>query len=156
GVCTADVDYTPGSNFFGSDSFTFRASNGTSFSNTSTVSITVNNVEDAPVAVDDTATIAEDSGANVVNVLSNDSDVDNDKLTVTAVTQGAHGSVVNNGTDVTYSPAANYNGTDSFSYTVSDGHGGTATANVNVTINSVNDNPVAVDDSATTDEDTPA
>jgi hypothetical protein len=63
------------------------------------VNVTVNNVEDAPDAVDDTpAAIAEDSGPNVINVLSNDTDIDNDTLTVSAVTQGSHGSVTNNGT----------------------------------------------------------
>jgi hypothetical protein len=63
-------------------------------------------------------------------------------LSVSAVTQGLHGSVTNNsdGT-VTYSPAQNFNGADSFTYTVSDGHGGTATANVNVQVNPVNDAP---------------
>jgi hypothetical protein len=133
GVCTADVDYTPGSDFFGSDSFTFRANNGTSFSNTSTVNITVNNVQDAPDAVDDTpAAIAEDSGPNVINVLSNDTDIDNDTLTVSAVTQGSHGSVTNNGSSVSYTPNSNFFGTDTFTYTISDGNGGTDTATVNV------------------------
>jgi len=151
----ANRTYTPSLDYFGPDSFTFKVNDGTNDSNVSTVSIAVTNVEDAPVAADDTATTDEDTPATI-NVLSNDSDVDNDTLTVSAVTQGAHGSVVNNGTDVTYSPAADYNGTDSFSYTVSDGNGGTATANVSVTINAANDTPVAADDSATTDEDTPA
>ncbi|OOC13523.1 hypothetical protein BM451_10930, partial [Dickeya dadantii] len=73
-----------------------------------------------------------------VNVLANDSDVDGDSLTVTAATVG-HGTVVinANGT-LTYTPAANYNGSDTISYTVSDGHGGTATATVAVTITPVN------------------
>jgi len=151
GVCTADVDYTPGNNFFGSDSFTFKASNGTNFSNTSTVTITVNNVEDAPDAVDDSSTIAEDSGANVINVLTNDTDVDNDNLTVTAVTQGSHGSVTNNnGTSVSYTPNGNFFGTDSFTYTISDGNGGTDTATVNVTVTNVNDAPVATNDNYVT------
>jgi DNA/RNA endonuclease G (NUC1) len=156
GVCTADVDYTPGSNFFGSDSFTFRASNGTSFSNTSTVSITITNVEDAPDAVDDSPTVAEDSGANVINVLSNDTDVDNDTLTVSAVTQGSHGSVTNNGTSVSYTPNPNFFGNDSFTYTISDGNGGTDTATVNVTVTNVEDAPDAVDDSPTVAEDSGA
>ena len=66
----------------------------------------------------------------------------------------AHGTVtINAGGTVTYSPAANYNGPDSFSYTVSDGHGGTATAAVSVTVTNVNNAPVAVNDSASTLED---
>ncbi|HEV8139098.1 MAG TPA: Ig-like domain-containing protein, partial [Pyrinomonadaceae bacterium] len=156
GTCSADVTYTPGSNFFGSDSFTFRASNGASFSNTSTVSITVTNVEDAPDAVDDSSTIAEDSGANVINVLGNDSDPDNDTLTVTGVTQGSQGSVTNNGTSVSYTPNPNFFGSDSFTYTISDGNGGTDTATVNVTITNVEDAPDAVDDSSTIAEDSGA
>src|SRR5947209_4904214 len=83
-----------------------------------------------PVANNDAATIDEDTSATV-SVLANDSDVDGDSLTVTSVTQGAHGSVVANadGT-VSYTPAANFNGTDQFTYTISDGQGGTASATV--------------------------
>jgi VCBS repeat-containing protein len=116
------------------------------------VNITVTNVEDAPDAVNDAATIAEDSGANAINVLANDSDVDGDTLTVTAVTQGTHGSVAitGGGTGVSYTPAANFFGTDSFTYTVSDGNGGTDTATVSMTITNVNDAPVATGDSYVT------
>ena len=60
-------------------------------SNTSTVTITINSVNDDPDAVDDEATVAEDSGANTIDVRANDSDVDEDTLTVTAVTQGTNG-----------------------------------------------------------------
>jgi VCBS repeat-containing protein len=105
------------------------------------------------VANDDNATTNEDS-AVTIDVLANDSDVDGDALTVDSVTQGSNGTVTNNGADVTYTPAANFNGTDNFSYTISDGNGGMDTANVSMTINPVNDPPTAVDDSYTTDEDT--
>jgi hypothetical protein len=108
-----------------------------------------------PVANDDAASVAEDSGANPIDVLSNDSDSDGDTLTITAVTQGAHGSVVNNGTNVTYAPAPNFNGGDSFTYTIDDGHGGApATATVSVTVTPVNDPPVATPDSYTMNQDT--
>jgi len=150
----ANRTYTPDLNYFGSDSFTFKVNDGVNDSNTSTVTITVNNVEDAPDAVDDTPTIAEDSGANVINVLGNDTDVDNDTLTVTAVTQGSHGSVANNGTSVSYTPNSNFFGTDTFTYTISDGHGGTDTATVNVTITNVNDAPVATNDNYVTNSNT--
>lgn len=87
-----------------------------------------------PDAVDDSATVAGNSGANTIDVLANDTDADGDTLSITAVTQGAHGSVVNNGTSVSYAPAAHYTGSDSFTYTISDGRGGSDTATVNVTV----------------------
>ena len=76
-------------------------------------------------------------------------------LTVTAVTQGTNGTVAitGGGTGVTYTPDANFFGTDSFTYTISDGNGGTDTATVNVTVTTVNDAPDAVDDAATVAED---
>jgi len=108
------------------------------------ITITVNNVNRPPVAVDDSATVAEDSGANAIDVLANDLDADGDTLTITAVTQPSHGSVVitGGGTGLTYTPAANYNGSDSFTYTVSDGNGGTNTATVTITVINVNRPPV--------------
>lgn len=151
----SNVTYSPAANFNGSDSFSYTVSDGNGGTATANVSVTINAVNDTPVANNDSAATDEDTPATI-SVLTNDSDVDGDSLTVSAVTQGAHGSVTNNGSNVTYSPAANYHGGDSFSYTVSDGHSGTATATVEVTINSVNDNPLAVADSATTNEDNPA
>src|SRR5438045_6342172 len=70
-----------------------------------------------------------------------------------AVTQGTHGSVSTNGTTVTYTPAANYFGSDSYSYTVADSDGASATATVSVSVTSVNDAPVASADNATVSED---
>jgi endonuclease G len=156
GTCTATVTYTPGADFNGSDSFTFRASDGATNSNTSTVNITVSPVNDNPDAVDDAPTVAEDSGDNIVNVLSNDTDADADTLTVSSVTQGANGLVTNNTNSVTYTPNANFFGSDTFTYTVSDGHGGNDTATVNVTVTNVQDAPDAIDDAATINEDSGA
>jgi hypothetical protein len=134
--------YMPNPNFNGSDSFTFRVNNGQRNSNTSTVTINVTEVNDAPVAANDTVTVAEDSGANAVNVLANDTDAEGDALTVTAKTDGTNGTVaITGGTGVTYTPDTNFNGSDSFTYTVSDGRGGTQTATVSVTVNAVNDAP---------------
>lgn len=113
-----------------------------------TVAITDND-NSPPSAVGDDAEVDEDQSV-VVPVLSNDTDVEHDALTVTAVTQPAHGNaaVSNGGSDVTYTPAANYHGGDSFTYTVTDAAGGSATATVTVTVQSINDVPVAVDDAA--------
>src|SRR5436305_2910448 len=115
--------------------------------------MTDTSVNDAPVANADSATVAEDGTVNVA-VLANDTDVEGDTLSVSAVTQGTHGTAaINPDKTVRYTPAANYNGSDSFTYTVSDGNGGTATGTVTITVTSVNDAPVANADSATVAED---
>ncbi len=139
------MSYTPNANYFGTDSFTYTVSDGNGGTATATVNVTVTAVNDNPTAGNDAITVAEDSGATVVNVLANDSfapDV-GETLTVTAVTQPANGTVTLVAGVVSYTPNANYFGTDSFTYTVSDGNGGTATATVNVTVTAVNDNPTA-------------
>ena len=147
------VTYTPNANFNGADSFTYTVDDGNGGSDTATVSVTVNAVNDTPAAASDGATTNEDT-AVVVAVLANDSDVDGDSLSVSAVTQGANGTVVINGDNtVTYTPNANFNGADSFTYTVDDGNGGSDTATVNVTVNAVNDAPTTNNVSANGAED---
>jgi len=115
------------------DSFTYTVSDGNGGTDTATVTITINGVNDPPVAVNDSAITNEDTPV-IIDVLNNDSDVDGDTLTVDSVTQGTNGPVINNGGNVTYTPALGFNGTDSFNYTASDGNGGTDTATVNVTV----------------------
>ena len=146
--------YTPTANYSGTDSFTFKTNDSTVDSNTATVTITVNAINDLPVAIADTDTTSEDTQVTT-NVLSNDSDVDGDTLTVIGVTDPSNGTaVINDNTNVTYTPNENFNGVDIYTYTISDGNGGTDTATVTITVNAVNDAPVATDDTATTDEDT--
>jgi VCBS repeat-containing protein len=97
----------------------------------------------APVANADVVETPEDTTV-VVDVLANDTDPDDDVLVVTELGTPAHGSVtLNDDGTVTYTPDANYNGTDAFTYGISDGQGGSATATVSVTITPVNDKPVA-------------
>ena len=164
GSATLNADgsfsYTPNTNFNGSDSFTYTASDGSLSSNAATVTITVNSVNDNPDAINDSGTVAEDSGANTVNVRGNDSISPDtgETLTISFVTQGTNGAVAitGGGTDVSYTPNANFNGADSFTYTISDGNGGSDPATVNITVTSVNDAPDAVNDSATVDEDSGA
>ena len=108
----------------------------------------------APDAVDDAASVAEDSGANAIAVLTNDSDANGDPLSITGVTQGAHGAVANGTTSVSYTPSADYFGTDTFTYTITDGNGESDTATVSVTVSNVNDAPVAAGESYTIDQDT--
>jgi len=98
-----------------------------------TFTITVTNANNPPVAVDDSDTTPENTPVTI-DVLNNDSDIDGDILTVDSVTQGANGSVTNNGGDVTYTPDPGFSGTDSFTYTISDGNGGSDTATVTVTV----------------------
>jgi YD repeat-containing protein len=89
----------------------------------------------APVAVDDTITTATDT-AKTFDPRTNDHDNDGDALTVTGVGSALHGTTSYNGTSVTYTPTSGYSGSDSFTYAISDGHGGTATGTVNVTVSS--------------------
>jgi hypothetical protein len=146
------VSYTPAANYNGPDSFTYRMADTSGLTATATVTVTVTPVADAPVAVNDTVTTPEDT-AVAIAARANDSDPDGDTLTITAVTQPAHGAATFSAASLTYTPAANYNGADSFTYTISDGNGGTATATVNVNVTSVNDAPIATNDSASTAED---
>ncbi len=117
-------------------------------------SIVGDDINLAPIANDDTASTDEDT-AVTIPVLANDSDPEGDPLTVASASAG-HGSVtVNANGTVTYTPDPDFNGTDTITYTVDDGQGGTDTATVTVTVNAVNDAPVAGDDVAATAFDTP-
>lgn len=127
---------------------------GVSTKISSSATVTVTNINTAPDANDDTATTDEDTAVKIT-VLANDTDVDADTLTITDVSTPANGTaVLNADKTITYTPNANYNGTDTFTYTISDGNGSTDTATVAVTINATEDVPDAIDDKATTDEDT--
>ena len=109
---------------------------------TDTGTLTINELP--PVAADDTAdSIFEDGGPKNVDVIANDSDPNGDALTVSGTTDGAHGTVAIDvsGLFVTYTPEADWSGSDSFTYTISDGHGGFDTASVDVTVVPQNDPP---------------
>ncbi|PYR88035.1 MAG: hypothetical protein DMF84_29670 [Acidobacteria bacterium] len=133
--------FTPGETACGSASFRYRANDGAADSSEATVSILI---DCKPRANDDAVTIAEDSGTTSITVLSNDTDPDpGQTLTIVSVGSPAHGvaSIFGGGMAVNYAPASNYYGTDSFTYTISDGRGGMATATVAITIVEVNDVP---------------
>ena len=149
------IIYTPDANYFGADTFTYVASDGQSNSGTGTVNVTVNSVNDAPNAVDDTASTTEITPVNI-NVIANDTDIEGNALTVTSVTQPANGAVANigNGT-VTYTAHLGFTGTDTFTYTISDGNGGTSTATVTVTVNQAANHLTVNDNIVTTNEDQP-
>ncbi|MCA9919637.1 MAG: tandem-95 repeat protein, partial [Anaerolineales bacterium] len=144
-IVNNSIVYTPTLNFNGVDSFSYTANDGNGGSGTATVTITVNAVNDAPMAADDSAATDEDT-AVTLNVLDNDTDTDGDSLTVDSVTQGSNGSVSTDGTRVTYTPSANFNGNDSFTYTISDGNGGSDTALVEITVDATDGTIEAVID----------
>jgi gliding motility-associated-like protein len=155
---TGKVTYTPSLNYYGSDSFTYKLKDsGGAFSSVVTVTITVNPVNDAPYAAPDQATTPEDVPVNIP-VLNNDTDVDNaiDVTSVTVKTNPANGTVaVLPDGSFQYTPNKDYYGTDTFTYTIKDVGGATsAPGTVTIIVTPVNDAPVAVDDAATTNENT--
>ncbi|MBL8865194.1 MAG: tandem-95 repeat protein [Planctomycetia bacterium] len=145
--------YTPNANFHGTDSFTFRANDGNANGNTATVTITVTPVNDAPIANDSEVSVDEDNELVIVLPVT---DVDGDTLGIRIETPPANGSLTfdEQGKPV-YVPHEHFNGTDSFTYTAFDGILRSSTATVVITVNPVNDAPVADDTNATTPEDTP-
>ena len=144
------LTYTPDANYCGADAFTYTLNGGS----TATVSVIVTCVDDPPKAVADSATTTEDAGAIAIPVLANDADPDAGPESIVSKTDGAHGAVAitGAGTALTYTPDANYCGTDSFTYTLNGG----STATVSVIVTCVDDPPVAVDDSANLVENDPA
>jgi len=147
------IEYTPADGFSGDDSFGYILSDGTA-TDEAEVTVTVGEPGNrAPVAANDTAEVSED-GSISISVTENDTDQDDDDLSIFGFTQGENGSVGLDGEGgVLYTPNANFEGEDSFTYAVSDGSL-TDTGTVTVTVNGVNDAPVAIDAEATTDEDT--
>ena len=141
--------YMPELDYRGSDSFTFKANDGTVDSNIATVSITVTPVNDAPMAVDDEYTVAEKETLTVAapGILENDSDVDGDPLTAILVDTVSNGTLsLNADGSFTYTPDPYFNGTDSFTYKAFDGELESELAVVTITVTPVNDWPIANDD----------
>ncbi|MCC6454022.1 MAG: tandem-95 repeat protein [Caldilineaceae bacterium] len=156
-TCTAEVAYTHDGSETTSDSFTYTANDGAADSPVASVSVTITPTDDAPLAVDDVAVVDEDSGATTIDVLANDTDVDGGPKSITSAGDPANGTVVVAGDNLslTYKPDLNYcnseaGTTDTFTYAINGG----STATVAVTVNCINDDPVAEDDLFTTAEDT--
>jgi len=145
--------YVPQANYRGPDSLTFVASDGVRSSTPATVTINVASVNDPPVAGSFSRTLAEDA-TTAVTLTSSDIDGPG-PVSYAIVTPPAHGALIGNAPLLTYVPAVNYNGPDSFTYTVSDGIDTSLPATVTLTMTPVNDFPVAISSSVTTDEDTP-
>jgi VCBS repeat-containing protein/predicted outer membrane repeat protein len=146
-----NLNYTPNLNYNGPDSFTFKVRDGTVDSNIATVSITITPVNDAPVANPQSVTTTEDTAKAITLTAT---DVEGDTLTWSIVTPPAHGTLTGTAPALTYTPDANYNGPDSFTFKVNDGKVDSNVATVTITVTPVNDAPVAVVDSYVTNEDT--
>ena len=141
------LNYAPTANYYGTDSFTYTVADADGSTATATVNMTVNYGQSAPVANADTKTTTLNTPVTF-DPRTNDSDPDGSSLTITAKTNGTKGTVaINSGTSLTYTPTTGQSGADSFTYTIADVDGQTATATVSMTIQAANSPPVAVNDS---------
>jgi VCBS repeat-containing protein len=164
--CIATVTYSPAVNYSGSDSFTFKVNDGGLDSNIATVSITISALNDAPIANNAVASTNEDTP--LVVTLSAD-DVDSPNLTFAIVNGPSNGGLstisapncVSSGAGakctatVTYTSGQNFNGSDSFTFRASDGTADSNAARVSITVNAVNDAPIANSQTVATEEDRP-
>jgi hypothetical protein len=141
-----DVTYTPSPDFNGTDSFSYVVNDGELNSQPAIVSITVSAVNDAPTASPQAASVDEDSE---LAISLSGSDPDGDSLTYSIVSQPASGTLSGAPPAVTYMPNHDFSGSDGFSFAVSDGALESVTARVSITVNAVNDPPVAYDQSST-------
>ncbi|MGI0012849.1 MAG: Ig-like domain-containing protein [Nitrososphaera sp.] len=145
------LQYTPHSNYFGSDTFSFQTSDGISSSTISTVDLIINSVNDEPIAID-SMVVTDANNAIIIDVIAYD--VEDDILTTEISEQPEHGTaVVDDSGTIIYSPEPGFNGTDSFTYTVSDGSGGSDSATVTITVGPENDTPVSENGDVSLDED---
>src|SRR6185436_16038450 len=143
--------YTPAANATGVDSFTFKARDASVDSNVATVTVTITAVNDAPVAAAQAVTTNEDTPKAITLSAT---DEEGATLTYTVVASPAHGALSGTAPTLTYTPAANYNGPDSFTFKANDGTADSNVATVSITVTSVNDAPVATAQAVTTTEDT--
>jgi hypothetical protein len=148
-----NLTYTPAANYHGSDSFTYKATDGTQDSVVVSVLIAVTSVNDIPAATPQPVTMAEDSPRTVTLA---GTDADGDTLSYAIVTGPAHGALSGNGANVSYTPALNYNGADSFTFKVNDGTVDSVPVTVSITVTPVNDAPIlaAVGDRAIAEQTT--
>lgn len=133
------VNYKPAANYFGAETFTYTLSDGNGGTATGTVAVTVTPTNDPPTATADSLTVTKNTTNNSLDVLANDSILPDagETLVVTQVatsTKGVVPTISADGKRILYTPTAGYTGSDSFTYTISDGNGGTAqgTATINV------------------------
>lgn len=149
--------YTPDGDFFGVDTFTYSASDDVSTSVATQVSITVTNEPDMPVGTDDAYTLSEDGSLLVdagSGILANDSDADGETLTATLVDEPVNGTLkLQTDGSFTYTPDADFNGIDVFTYQAGDGVYSSSVMAVTLTVTSVNDAPTVADHAYSVAED---
>ncbi len=156
-TAAGDLTYTPPPDYSGDQSTTYWLSDGQGGLTLGFLTLHVVPVNDPPDAADDTVDATEDTPAAIAAgfLLANDTDVDGDTLVISAVSDPSAGSVDVAAGTVTFTPTPESCGTGSFSYEVSDGHGGTDVASVAVAVACVNDPPVANADTALVSQNAP-
>jgi hypothetical protein len=148
-----NLTYTPNANENGVDTFTFKATDpSNAVSNTATATVNIGAVNDAPTANGQSVTTNEDTPVGITLTAT---DVEPGALTYSLVTLPASGTLSGALPNLTYTPGANFNGSDGFTFKVTDSAGASDTAAVAITVNSVNDVPTTVDASVGTNQDTP-
>jgi large repetitive protein len=159
GTVSVNVDgsfvYTPATHYYGMDTFTYADTEGALTSNTATVTITVNYVNEAPAVVNDAYAVNEDSTLTVAapGVLANDIPFNSTPMYAALFSTPFHGTVTLNAVgSFIYTPAANFHGTDSFTYNDTEGSYTSNVATVTITVNFVNQAPLAVNDAYTVNE----
>ena len=145
-----DLTYTPNTHFYGSDRFTFTASDGELAASDATVTITIHPVNDPPVADSQSLVAPEDMS---IDLVLTGSDVDGDSLIFTIETPPVNGTVSGEAPNLIYTPNTNFHGGDSFTIVANDGAENSASAAIDITVESVNDPPTANSRSLVTDED---
>jgi gliding motility-associated-like protein len=135
----ANLIYTPVAGYSGSDSFTFKANDGTTDSNLATVSIIVTPVNDAPMTSNQMLITPEDIAKDIVLMAT---DVDGDILSYLILTQPTHGTLTGTGASLTYTPSLNYFGSDSFTFSANDGSTDSNIATISLDVTPVNDPPI--------------
>ncbi len=138
------ITYTPNTGFIGTDTFTYTIVDQEGATDTATVTITINNI--APIAVDDSGTIPNNTTTSIF-VTNNDSDPDGTVLELISTTNPTNGTInLVGGDEIQYTPSPGFVGVDTFTYTISDADGATSTATVTFTVTDPNTAPVAVND----------
>jgi len=150
-----DDDYTSGDASTYDDTFTYVAMDSQGAKTTGIVSLMIDAKNDAPVTVTDVVTLEENSATLTIDVLGNDSDAENDALTISSIGTAAHGTVAIVGDKVTYTPEADYTGTDSFTYVATDALAKTI-GTVTVTVSETNADPITIEDVEVVTEDSAA